>query len=66
MLKPENNSFMLAPLAKAAGGTEKCGQAVFPSKEDPDYRKLLDVFRPIQQLLEERPRADMPGFAVLQ
>jgi len=65
MLKTENNSFMLAPLAKRSGGTEKCGRAVFPSKEDPDYRKLLDVFRPIQELLKQRPRADMPGFAVL-
>ncbi len=65
MLKPENNSFMLAPLAKESGGTQKCGQAVFASKEDPDYQKLLEVFRPIQELLEERPRADMPGFAVM-
>ena len=65
MLKPENNSFMLAPLAKESGGTQKCGQAIFESKNDPDYQKLLEVFRPIQELLEQRPRADMPGFAVL-
>ena len=65
MLEPENNNFMLAPLAKAAGGTEKCGKAIFTSKEDPDYRKLLETFRPIHELLKDRPRADMPGFAVL-
>ncbi len=65
MLEPENNNFMLAPLAKQSGGTEKCGQAVFKSKEDRDYQKLLEVFRPIQELLKQRPRADMPGFAVL-
>ena len=65
VLKPENNNFMLAPLAEESGGTERCGRAVFTSKADPDYQKLLDVFRPIQKLLEERPRADMPGFAVL-
>jgi hypothetical protein len=34
---PENNSFLLAPLAKAAGGTEKCGKAVFAGTNDPDY-----------------------------
>ena len=62
MLKPENNSFMLAPLAKEAGGTERCGEAVFKSKNDPDYRKLIETFEPIQELLEERPRADMLGF----
>jgi hypothetical protein len=65
MLQPENNNFLLAPLARQAGGTEKCGRAVFASRDDPDYRKLVDLFRPIQQLLEQRPRADMPGFAVL-
>jgi hypothetical protein len=65
MLKPENNNFMLAPLAKAAGGTELCGRAVFESKEDPDYQKLLETFLPIQELLRKRPRADMPEFYVL-
>ncbi len=64
MLEPENNSFLLAPLAKAAGGTGKCGAAVFASKDDADYRKLIDVFRPIQELLADRPRADMPGFSL--
>ena len=37
--------FLRAPLAKSAGGTEKCGQAVYPSETDPDYaavRKLVD------------------------
>jgi len=62
MLKPENNSFLLAPLAKSAGGTEKCGRAVFESKEDQDYRKIIDVFRPIREMLEEVPRADMVAF----
>lgn len=62
MLKPENNSFLLAPLAKSAGGTEKCGRAVFESKDDEDYRKIIDVFRPIREMLEEVPRADMVAF----
>ena len=65
MLKPENNNFLLAPLAKASGGTEKCGRAIFQTKEDPDYQKLIDLFQPLQQLLKQRPRADMPGFAVV-
>ena len=64
MLKPENNGFLLAPLAESAGGTEACGKAVFTSKDDPDYRKILDQFTPIQKLLEKRPRADMPGFVM--
>jgi len=62
MLKPENNNFLLAPLAKSAGGTEQCGQAVFKSKEDQDYKKLIDVFRPLQEMLEQEPRVDMLAF----
>ncbi len=62
MLKPENNSFMLAPLAVSAGGTEKCGRAVFKSKADQDYRKIMELFRPLKEMLEQRPRADMLAF----
>ena len=65
VLQPEKNNFMLAPLGKEAGGTEQCGRAVFASKDDADYRKLVDVFRPIRELVERSPRADMEGFAVV-
>jgi hypothetical protein len=60
---PQDNSFLLAPLAKAAGGTETCGRAVFESTDDSDYRTLLELFDPIHDLLNERPRMDMlpPG-----
>lgn len=56
--KPELNSFMLAPLAASAGGTEACGEAVFESVKDPDYRALMQTFEPVRQLLEQRPRLD--------
>jgi hypothetical protein len=62
MLKPENNSFLLAPLAKSAGGTGKCGRAIFKSKDDPDYIKIIDLFQPLKDMLENRPRADMIAF----
>lgn len=62
---PERNSFLLAPLAREAGGTQRCGVAVFASTEDPDYRSILNTFAPIHELLRERPRADMEGFQVL-
>jgi len=61
---PQHNSFLLAPLAKEAGGIEACGTAVFKSTSDPDYQKLLDTFRPIQALLETSPRADMPSYTM--
>lgn len=61
ILEPEENSFLFAPLAKAAGGMETCGKAVFASKDDPDYRRILEAFEPIRQQVEQRPRMDMPG-----
>jgi hypothetical protein len=65
VMNPQNNSFLLAPLAKEAGGTQKCGPPVFPSTDDPDYQKILKTFEPIHELLKQRPRADMEGFSVL-
>ncbi len=65
VMNPQHNNFLLAPLSEAAGGTGKCGQPVFKSKDDPDYQKILETFRPIHELLKERPRADMEDFTVL-
>jgi hypothetical protein len=65
VMNPEHNSFLLAPLAEAAGGTQKCGPAVFQSINDPDYQKILKTFEPIHELLKQRPRADMEGFSVM-
>lgn len=58
---PQLNDFLLAPLAKTAGGTEACGQPVFADKTDPDYQSVLQTFEPIRQLMQQRPRMDMPG-----
>ena len=65
VMNPEKNSFLLAPLSEEAGGTQQCGQPVFPSKDDADYQKILNTFEPIHELLRERPRADMEGFTVM-
>jgi len=57
----DHNGVLLAPLAKSAGGTEACGQAVFKSKDDPDYKAIRKVFDPITAMLQATPRMDMPG-----
>jgi hypothetical protein len=62
---PEKNNFLLAPLAAQAGGTQKCGKAVFQSTADPDYQKILHTFAPIHALLKERPRPDMAGYEAM-
>ena len=59
--RPGLNAFMLAPLARAAGGTEACGRAVFASTDDPDYRLLMETFDAIHKLLETTPRLDDYG-----
>jgi len=56
---PHLNSFMLAPLAKSAGGTQTCGAAVFESVQDEDYQAVLRTFEPISRMLEQTPRMDM-------
>jgi hypothetical protein len=55
----EHNRFLLAPLARSAGGTEQCGQAVFANQQDPDYQAILRTFEPLQQTFQQSPRMDM-------
>ena len=57
--RPELNYFMLAPLAKKAGGTESCGTAVFGGRGDVDYQAILKTFEPLEAMLRERPRMDL-------
>ena len=59
--EPELNPFLVAPLDKSAGGSGKCGQAVFKSKDDPDYKAIIKTFEPIERMLKVNPRMDMPG-----
>jgi hypothetical protein len=54
------NPFLLAPLAKSAGGTERCG-AIFADKNDPDYQKILQTFNPTTKSIKQQPRIDMPN-----
>ena len=55
------NAFLLAPLAKEAGGNGLCGKAVFASTTDPDYQAILRTFDPVLAGLLTRPRTDMAG-----
>jgi hypothetical protein len=58
---PQMNDFLLAPLAKAAGGREACGKAVFQNAMDTDYQAILKTFQGVEKSLKDRPRMDMPG-----
>lgn len=58
---PQWNSFLRAPLARNAGGTERCGTPVFSDTTDPDYLAILQTFDVPLAQLRARPRLDMPG-----
>jgi hypothetical protein len=55
------NPFLVAPLARSAGGSQKCGKAVFADRNDADYQAILALFKPIEESLAKTPRTDMPG-----
>ena len=59
--QPQRNNFLMAPLARSAGGSEACGRAIFQSTSDADYQAILKTFEPITQSLKAKPRIDMPG-----
>jgi hypothetical protein len=59
--QPHLNSFLMAPLPKQAGGSQKCTTSVFQSKDDADYKAILATFQQIEAQLKQTPRIDMPG-----
>ena len=66
LTRPEKSMFLMAPLAKEAGGLGLCtneqGKAVFATKEDPGYAKLRAVVEDAKSMLDADPRFDMPKF----
>jgi hypothetical protein len=56
---PKLSRALLAPLARAAGGWERCEGPVFVTTEDPDYRKLLAALSTLSEQLGRRPREDL-------
>ncbi|HID76688.1 MAG TPA: hypothetical protein EYP56_11920 [Planctomycetaceae bacterium] len=48
-----------APLARSAGGWQRCDEVVFPNTDDPDYRQLLALLGAVRDSLQARPRADL-------
>ena len=67
--RPEKSLFLLAPLARAAGGWEQCRDPktgkpapVFATTSDPGYQKLLAMCVAGKDYLERVTRFDMPGF----
>jgi hypothetical protein len=53
------NRALLAPLARSAGGWERCGEVVFADRKDADYQKLLGAWTTLQEQIEKAPREDL-------
>jgi len=74
LTRPERSAILLAPLAKEAGGLDRCTNPtdrkglspakapVFADTADPDYRKLLADVQAMKKALDDRRRFDMVGF----
>jgi hypothetical protein len=57
--RPEQSLFLAAPLAKAAGGTERCGRAIYRDANDADYRTVLEQVRAAVKKAWDFPRRDL-------
>jgi mono/diheme cytochrome c family protein len=57
--QPARSPFLAAPLAKTAGGTEKCGPAVYKDANDTDYQAVLKLTRDSVQKAWDFPRRDL-------
>ena len=62
LTRPEKSLLLLAPLAREAGGRQRCGEVVFRDRTDADYQMLLLSICDAQARLNEIKRFDMPGF----
>ncbi len=55
----DGSLFLRAPLAKSSGGTQKCGQAVYASDEDPDYQAVRKLVEEALDRAWANPRRDL-------
>jgi mono/diheme cytochrome c family protein len=55
----EGSVFLRAPLAKSAGGTQKCGEAVYASADDPDYQAVRTLVDDALARTWANPRRDL-------
>lgn len=62
LTRPEKSLLLRAPLAKSAGGLERCGQAVFAHAGDPAYRAMRERIEIAAQRHAAEKRFDLPGF----
>jgi LSD1 subclass zinc finger protein len=55
----DRSLFLRAPLAKGAGGTQKCGDAVYANTSDPDYQAVRALVEDALDRAWASPRRDL-------
>jgi hypothetical protein len=53
----------MAPLAKPAGGTQKCSEAVYKDTGDADYQAVRGLVRKAVEKAWQQPRRDLESVA---
>ncbi len=53
----------MAPLAKSAGGTQRCGTQIYESQNDPDYQAVRELVEAAVKRAWENPRRDLRALA---
>ena len=61
LCRPQYSHLLLENLAECAGGWAKDDQAIFKTKDDPDYKRLLAAIQIGAETLSRLPRMDMPN-----
>jgi mono/diheme cytochrome c family protein len=61
--KPERSLFLVAPLAKEAGGTAKCKEPVYKDDKDPDYLAVRQAVEAAVRQAWANPRRDLKALA---
>jgi mono/diheme cytochrome c family protein len=59
MYEPRRSRFLVAPLARSAGGSQQCGEVIYRDQQDPDYRTLAELLDEAVRRAWERPRRDV-------
>ncbi len=57
--RPDQSLFLIAPLAKEAGGTGKCGASIYRDNTAPGYQAALGLVREAVDKLWSNPRRDV-------
>ena len=59
VLEPERSLFLTAPLARSAGGLQKCGPPVYNDRDDPGYQAVRRLVEAAVRKARENPRRDL-------